>query len=311
MIPRIRKVKEWYEVSDPYTSDETTLQWIFDTYTDLMEHWYFPVKIPTSEGMPDEFEYKNLGITATDLADMYYTQYGENFLSVPLCKENDSYEKSIFTLGLKVHSIYLKNLQKYTKMLELGGYSYNPLYNVDGVEEYTYLENNGTTDLKITDGPVSGSNTVSTTNTKTGNISTNSNGTDGTNTHQITPFDSNTFVNESKDFGGTTETYNNVQDSATTTYNLKTERDSTYTHNNAKNKVNGSEVDYSGGEDNFGNTITGGDRYHHEKRKRYGNIGVTKTQELLAAERDNLKFSLIQEIFDDINEQLLVGIYFI
>ena len=56
MIPRIRKVKEWYEVSDPYTSDETTLEWIFDTYTDLMEDWYFPVKIPTSDGMPEEFE---------------------------------------------------------------------------------------------------------------------------------------------------------------------------------------------------------------------------------------------------------------
>lgn len=55
--------------------------------------------------------------------------------------------------------------------------------------------------------------------------------------------------------------------------------------------------------------ITGGDFSHIEKRIRQGNIGVTKTTELLNDERELVKFNLIQEFFNDINKQLLVGIY--
>ena len=55
--------------------------------------------------------------------------------------------------------------------------------------------------------------------------------------------------------------------------------------------------------------VTGGDFSHVEKRIRQGNIGVTKTTELLNDERELVKFNLIQEFFDDINKQLLVGIY--
>lgn len=55
--------------------------------------------------------------------------------------------------------------------------------------------------------------------------------------------------------------------------------------------------------------VTGGDFSHVEKRIRQGNIGVTKTTELLNDERELVKFNLIQEFFNDINKQLLVGIY--
>lgn len=55
--------------------------------------------------------------------------------------------------------------------------------------------------------------------------------------------------------------------------------------------------------------VTGGDFSHIEKRIRQGNIGVTKTTELINDERELVKFNLIQEFFNDINKQLLVGIY--
>lgn len=55
--------------------------------------------------------------------------------------------------------------------------------------------------------------------------------------------------------------------------------------------------------------ITGGDYSHIEKRVRQGNIGVTQTSELLRNERELVKFNLIQEFFNDINKQLLVGTY--
>lgn len=55
--------------------------------------------------------------------------------------------------------------------------------------------------------------------------------------------------------------------------------------------------------------ITGGDYSHIEKRIRQGNIGVTMTSQLIEAERELVKFNLIQEFFNDVNKQLLVGIY--
>ena len=55
--------------------------------------------------------------------------------------------------------------------------------------------------------------------------------------------------------------------------------------------------------------ITGGDYSHIEKRVRQGNIGVTMTTQLIEAERELVKFNLIQEFFNDVNKQLLVGIY--
>lgn len=55
--------------------------------------------------------------------------------------------------------------------------------------------------------------------------------------------------------------------------------------------------------------ITGGDYSHIEKRVRQGNIGVTMTTQLIEAERELVKFNLIQEFFNDVNKQLLVGVY--
>lgn len=55
--------------------------------------------------------------------------------------------------------------------------------------------------------------------------------------------------------------------------------------------------------------ITGGDYSHIEKRVRQGNIGVTMTSQLIEAERELVKFNLIQEFFNDVNKQLLVGVY--
>lgn len=55
--------------------------------------------------------------------------------------------------------------------------------------------------------------------------------------------------------------------------------------------------------------ITGGDYSHIEKRIRQGNIGITETTALITHERELVRLNLIQEFFDDINKQILVGIF--
>ena len=60
----------------------------------------------------------------------------------------------------------------------------------------------------------------------------------------------------------------------------------------------------------FGVAINdGGDVLRTEKTVRQGNIGVTKTTELIEDARKTVAFSIIQEFFDDINEVILVGLW--
>ena len=110
-------------------------------------------------------------------------------------------------------------------------------------------------------------------------------------THETTPYDGG-LKTEWKDTDGGTNT-------------------TTYTHNNAKNLVNGSPTDYSvlAKDTAFGTALTGGDKMHVEKYVRQGNIGVTETTKLLEDAREYLKFNVIQEFFDDINKVILIGIY--
>lgn len=306
---KIAKVTEW----DSHLVDEshTALESAFADLS-IFGSIYIPVKTPTSEGMPANFTYQNIGMTGNEIAAAYNTLYGENYLSVPLINGEYGYTESRDKLKAKIQSIYKLNKYKYLKTVELMGYEYNPLYNVDGEESYTYLENEGTNDIVKQMSYTAHTDTTGNTNTKTGSVSGASSETHE-DTAQVTSFDSSAFENTDHTSGnvnttGATTTYNSLTDTATgsVSYGAHTDTDTTtVTHHNAKN----GETDYSGGTDLFGNSVTGGDKYHTEKRLRQGNIGVTKTQELIEAERNNLRFSLIQEFFEDINKILLVGIY--
>ena len=55
--------------------------------------------------------------------------------------------------------------------------------------------------------------------------------------------------------------------------------------------------------------MTAADYSHIEKRVRQGNIGIVSTVKLIEEQRDLVKFNLIQEFFNDINKQILIGIY--
>ena len=61
--------------------------------------------------------------------------------------------------------------------------------------------------------------------------------------------------------------------------------------------------------DLYGNTSVAADKYHTERKLRQGNIGVTKSTELIEAQREVVRYSILQEFFDDINKQILIEIY--
>ena len=46
-----------------------------------------------------------------------------------------------------------------------------------------------------------------------------------------------------------------------------------------------------------------------EKLIRQGNIGVTKTTELIESQRELIQHSIVDEYFNDLNKIILVGVY--
>lgn len=259
----------------------------------FFQNIYVPIKVIDQDGMAEKFHFYNVGFKIVEIADAYQTLYGFNALSVPL--DTISVGGATVSTGIlaqKIAAIFQMNKQKYYKMIELQGYTYNPLWNVDGTEIRQSLENEGVND-------------VDTTSSSNGSGSTsNSNTTE----HETTSYDDQTYRKEYKDTSsGEAESTTEASGSTSTVY----------VHNNAMNKVivdgqvQDREEEYivNVTDTAFGQALVGGDKMHLEKYVRQGNIGVTKTQELIEAERQNLRFSVMQEFFDDINKELLVGVY--
>lgn len=336
MIPVTRKgkiatINEWaqcdlayvappqYALHDAFLQGTTTRLFNKDgtttTGSDLFfQNIYVPIKVVDQQGMAAEFHFYNVGFKTGEIADAYQTLYGFNALSVPLDLTSiGTATLSTGVLGQKIAAIFQMNKQKYYKMLELQGYTYNPLWNVDGTEIRQTLDNQGVNDVDT--------NSFSSGRGATANYNKTE--------HETTPYDDDTYRKEYKDvaqgqaslsdfrqyeWDGTQwvvalDSMSNVGAESMTKAGGRTS--TVYVHNNAKNLVDGQLVDYvvNVTDTAFGQALVGGDKMHLEKYLRQGNIGVTKTQELIEAERQNLRFSVMQEFFDDVNKQLLVGIF--
>lgn len=323
----LETVDTWY--TTPYAETNFALKYVFDNCS-LFNNIWIPVKEVNSNGMTADAIYQNIGLTSDELTILYESLYKENYIVTNYVLDGNKLSATSMTdLCNRVTSVLNMNKYKYLKLIELSGYTYNPLWNVDGTEDFTYLDNDGGNETntqyirsEYTD---HGTNTIgSSSDTNIGN-KTHTGGETTSNTHNdinsVTSFDSENWSDSNKNEGSstTTVTNNNVTDSdnSTQTHSERNDTNSlthgghtdndiiTTTHKNALN--NGAE--YSGGIDTYGNNVIGCDKYHTERRVRSGNIGVTKTQELIESERKNLKFSIIGEFFKDLNEQILVGIY--
>lgn len=237
----------------------------------------------------------NVGFSISDISNIYYTQYGRNFLISDTAENGYTLD-----LGLRINAVVTKNWYKYLKLIELMGYLYNPIWNVDGTELHGTADFVGDTDtlhnpageikstVKEDDHPVS--------------------------KHFVNPYDDapnpSTRLESMDETSGTTiQNYDDYSEISSTIH---------HTANNIINTGTTEEPVFKNqaftivSKDNVFRTVTnvtGPDRYFIEKNARQGNIGVTKTQELIAAERENLKFNLLQQFFNDINEQILIGLY--
>lgn len=172
----------------------------------------------------------------------------------------------------KIRLNLLTNIYKYSKTYETTVLEYNPLWNVDGTEiREIEREKDGTnTDNYNEQNELKKTGTIA--NAKTGNDKTEERGT-STNIQSKTTFDTSNFY----------DTERNVE---TPSIDNTTLYDSTNTQTN-----NTTDLDKHTG--NKSNTYGESGR-ETETLTRQGNIGVTKTTELLADQRQLVDFSFIE-----------------
>lgn len=303
------------------TQTEPTIKYFFTDIWIPVKKMYTDqnVQLTPEQFLAAEYVWANIGLTPVQISDAYQTLYGMNYLSVPAFSDDLGYS-SVSELSSRMRAIFNLNKGKYLKLLDLQGLSYNPLWNVDGTEIRQTLENEGVNDVSSKA------------------FASDHGGTsdDVKRSHNVAPYDGDGTASklewEEETKGGNNALdsipqygYDSTTDqwitSAGSLQNLSGEtmsasgsrNETTYTHNNAENGITdttyGTDYVVQAVDTAFGQMLVGGDKMHVEKYIRQGNIGVTKSTELIEAEREILRFSVLKEFFDDLNEQLLVGIY--
>ena len=301
---RARRVDEYMQNFDMYSM--RYLDRLMQTSTTISgetsDGFFNNIWIPTRKynqetGELDEnYTYYNCGMSSNELADLYWTQYSGNFL----IGNSASISIDYAYLETRCSAIFKKNLGKYRRLMELEGLIWNPLWNVDGSEIHQLLEKHGAESYleRGSGASVTGRNLK--------------------NSRSVTAYDSDTLKPESEEthVGQDTSTPSaSVTDGSETisaSGSQVNHADTTSSEARASKSVRSHDAfEYAVKVEDtaFGTAISDADVLHTEKTVRQGNIGVTKTTELIEDARKVLAYSIIQEFFDDINKVILVGIW--
>jgi hypothetical protein len=176
--------------------------------------------------------------------------------------ERNDFASLLLWVQKKIKLKVLTNIYKYSRLYETTILEYNPLWNVDGTEERTVNRSKSGNDTDTYN-----ENNIT---TKTGTDATARTGNDTTTT-QKTTFDSASFNDTDK---------NTLQHNTT----------DTTSHNTT---------------DNNRHTGTKGNIFENEEEEtetvvKQGNIGVTKSTELIDSQRVTVNYSYIEEVVHDI-----------
>lgn len=176
--------------------------------------------------------------------------------------ERNDFTSLLLWVQKKIKLNVLTNIYKYSRLYETTVLEYNPLWNVDGVEERTVNRSKSGNDTDTYN--------ENNTNTKTGTETTATTGTDTTTT-QKTTFDSSAFNDTDKN-----TLLHNTTD--TTTHNTT----DTNRHTGTKGNIFENEEEET------------------ETLVRQGNIGVTKSTELIDSQRLTVNYSYMENVVHDI-----------
>ena len=238
------------------------------TLNDLIMNVELPFIIPETIGklyVPiDTLDFQNV------LKKYINTYYGKRVID-----ENVIDIANISSLQAICNMIYLSNQYRYQGLYNSTQQEYNPIENYSMTEEE-----------KSTKGEQVNTNSIGE-QTITNNLGAMQNkellgAYENSNIHSVTPYESDTFHNESKD------TINNG--SVTNTYNTDARIDSM--NNSARN-----------------DTMTDGKRDDTRTLTRSGNIGVTTSQQMLESERKIVDYLFYKTVAQDIIHLICVNVW--
>ena len=243
------------------------------------------------------YVYYDVGFTTAQIADYFNTRYSCNYFLY-----NFKVESEYNQLKNRIAAIYKANFYKYLKLVEVMGYRYNPLYNVDANELYTNMESIGDTESIRTP--------KGTTRSTSGTLDNNVIG-ESTTTNYVNPYDSNSSSatnvdNKSTQTAITTET-------SFQNYTETTEIDNKPAQSfqiDQQGQITKKGIYSMAAKDSaFGVAIEGAERYYAEKRIRQGNIGITKSTELIESQREVVRYNILDEFFKDLEQEIIVGVF--
>lgn len=294
-------IEDWH---DTIIENVGYLDSLFDDVlhnNNIFEYIYVSIRMNPVAEVDEEnpqYEFINVGFSSDQISEYFNTRYGMNYFLYDFAIETD-YNK----LKNRMISIYNANFYKYKKLIEVMGYRYNPLFNVDGTELYSNMESIGdssnerkpTGKIRTTSGTLSdGTIGSSTTENYTNPYDSNASGdpaylTDKTVQNAIT----------------TDQEYLNNYSDKSTIDNLPAQR-----FHESEGQISKSGLyDMAAKDSAFGVSLEGAERYYAEKRIRQGNIGVTKSTELITAQREAVRYNILDEFFRDLYQEVVVGVY--
>lgn len=300
-LRNLTQIEDWH---DTLIENIGYLESLFDDVlhpNNIFRYIYVSIRINPVAEVDEEnphYEYINVGFTTEQISEYFNTRYGMNYFLYDFAIETD-YNK----LKDRMLSIYNANFYKYKKLIEVMGYRYNPLWNVDGSELYSNMESigNSSNERKPT-GKI---------RTTSGTLSDGTIG-DSTTENYKNPFDSNASGDPSyltdktvQNAITTDQEYLNNYSDKSTIDNLPAQR-----YYESEGQITKSGLyDMAAKDSAFGVSLEGAERYYAEKRIRQGNIGVTKSTELIEAQREAVRYNILDEFFRDLYQEVVVGVY--
>ena len=306
----------------------------------IFEHIYFPYKVPNSSGV-ETTTWIDVGTNASMIEAYWIQEYQERFVQFPFypCSSEGNIA-SMYRINGAIAATLEKWTYKYKKLIETLGFSYDPLENYNMTESGTDTDTpTGTTTknhnvdamkvgmIRLT-GKI-GSNTTISQDETTGNYSINNLDIDktaqkSTTADAVSDIESAKKANRAGDTislaAGTTPTsklYTTTMDDAATgrleSYNETLGDTGQATYNNIKEDIVPM-AEIQSGNPHFASytdteTFTSRVDTKVHNFSRQGNIGVTTSQQMLTQQRDVVRFSIINEFFEDLNKELLLSVW--
>lgn len=179
------RISEWHKKNCLDLAFQQGLSLGTSPATYFFDHIYAPIRLPTASGMPDNYQYIDIGFTYSQISDIYNTKFSGNFWP-EWFEDTADMTDAIYNYRClvvdRLMSVLMENEYKYKKLIELQGFSWNPLWNVDGTELHATIEQHANEETK-TD-------------------------TDQTVTHKVAPYDSTDLKTQSEDKTSGTGTNN-------------------------------------------------------------------------------------------------------